>query len=80
MTPTHSVSYNSITARLATLGEVLSCVTSIVDPGAAGEENWKPADNPNRAQAVTVQARLLDEISGLLSAAEPKLPATRRTS
>lgn len=77
---TAPVPYDSITQRLATLGEVLSCVTSIVDPGTAGEENWKPADCPNRAQAVTVQAALLSEISGLLSVAEPKLPTARRTS
>lgn len=76
----HPVPYDGITQRLATLGEVLSCVTSIVDPGDSASENWKPADNPNRALAVSVQAQILAEISGHLSAAEPKPQAGRRTS
>jgi hypothetical protein len=71
------VPYDQATQRLATLGEVLSCVTAIVDPGVENE-NWKPADQPNRELAVQLQARLLTEISGHLSAAETKPPTVGR--
>lgn len=72
------VPYDLATGRLATLGEVLSCVTAIVDPGTPGEENWKPADRPNRELAIEVQTQLLAAISGHLSDASPKPPTTGR--
>lgn len=71
------IPYDLTTNRLAALGEVLSCVTAIVDPSSE-VENWKPADSPNRDAAVALQARLLHEISGHLSAVEPKPSAAGR--
>lgn len=72
------VPYDSASQRLAALGEVLSCVTAIVDPGTSGDENWKPSDNPNRARAIEVQAQLLAAISEHLSDAAPKPPIAGR--
>lgn len=72
------VPYNLTTDRLDALSECLAAVNGIVDGG--GVEDWKPTDNPNRPKALEVQAKLLDEITSLLSVAQPTPSAGRRTS
>lgn len=74
------IPYDSVTARLDALSEVLGAVNGALEQGTGEGDEWKPIDNPNRPAALKLQGELFEAITSLLSDARPTPSTGRRTS